>query len=77
MADVRHCDLCGFQLDPLYVHLLVEIHGDGTATSHCACALCDAMVRAADTPYFDRCEREHMAHIERVKRLKPGADYIG
>lgn len=74
--DVRLCELCGYQLDPLHVRLLILIHSDGTATSHHACAVCDAMVKAADTPYFDKLERDYDRYCRRLRNLKPNGDYL-
>lgn len=74
--DVRFCEICRLQLDPLYIHLLVQIHPDGTATSHSVCAVCDAMVRAADTRYFDKLEQDYERHCRRIKNLKPNGDYL-
>lgn len=74
--DVRFCEICHLPLDSLYIHLLILIHSDGTATSHSACAVCDAMVKAADTPYFDKLERDYERYCQRIKNLRPNGDYL-
>ena len=46
------------------------------ATSHFVCAADDAMLRAAATTWFDRCEREYNAEVERIQGLKSGGNYL-
>jgi len=58
------------------VHLWIQIHWNGTATSHFVCAADDAMLRAADTTWFDRCEREYHAEVQRIQGLKSDGDYL-
>jgi len=74
--DIRYCDICHIPLDPLYVHLLIQIHSDGTATSHYVCAVCDAMVKCADTPYFDRLERDYDRYCRRINNLRSNGNYL-
>ena len=73
--DVRRCELCRCELG-MFIHLWIQIHYDGTATSHAVCAMHDAMLRAADTPYFDEIEREYNAGVRRIQNLKPGGNYL-
>lgn len=73
--DVRRCELCHCELGQ-FIHLWVQIHWNGTASSHAVCGMHDAMLRAADTPYFDRLEREYNAELRRIQGLRPGANYL-
>lgn len=76
MADMRYCELCGCELG-IFIHLWIQIHANGTATSHAVCAMHDAMLRASDTPYFDKIERAYNAEVKRIEGLKFGGDYLG
>ncbi len=73
--DVRRCELCHCELG-VFIHIWIQINLDGTAASHCVCAMHDGMLRAADTPYFDQIEREYNAEVRRIRNLKPGANYL-
>ena len=73
--DVRRCEICHCELG-VFIHIWIQINLDGTASGQAVCAMDDALLRAADTPYFDRVEREYNAGVRRIQNLKPGGNYL-
>lgn len=75
-AKSNNCADCGCPLDALYRNILITVYPDGTATSTEVCFLCHAMSTAADTDYFLKLAKEYQEQVQKIKRLKPGADYF-